>query len=442
MDTNGEQSLHYLLTQDKTKGNKMVYVLNKYGKPLMPTTRLGRVRRLLKAKKAIIVNYQPFTIQLTYECPNGIQEVNLGVDAGGKHVGYSATTPKKTLFEAQLELRSDIGAKLATRREFRRTRRNRKTRYRESRFLNRTGTKKRSWLAPSVRHKAETQVNWIRKICKFLPISLITLEVAQFDTQLLKAHELGTSVPQGTDYQQGEQLGFWNVREYVLFRDGHTCRCCKGKSKDRILNVHHIESRKTGGNAPNNLVTLCESCHRRYHKGEIELPPSIKRGNSYRDATFMSILRKTIYRKIETFDCPVNITYGYITKNTRIRNGLEKSHIVDARCISGNPMAACTEGALIIRPLRRHNRQLHKATILKGGIRKNNQAPKEVFGFRLMDTVRYNGQVCYVNGRRISGKFSLIDIDGKVLTNSVSYKKLHRINHNNYIIGGAISLTH
>lgn len=421
----------------------MVYVLNKYGKPLMPTTRLGRVRHLLKSHKAIIINYQPFTIQLTYECPNRVQEVNLGVDAGGKHVGFSATTTRKTLFEAQLELRSDISAKLATRREFRRARRNRKTRYRKSRFLNRTASKKPGWLAPSVRHKVETQVNWIRKICKFLPIASIIIEVAQFDTQLLKAQECGTPVPHGTDYQQGEQLGFWNVREYVLFRDNHTCRCCKGKSKDKILNVHHIESRKTGGNAPNNLVTLCETCHTRYHKGEIELPSTISRGNSYRDATFMGIMRKEIYRQVETFDCPAKVTYGYITKNTRIKNGLEKSHIVDARCISGNPMANGTEGAWIIKPLRQHNRQLHKATILKGGIRKNNQAPKEVFGFRLMDTVLYKGQICFVNGRRTSGYFSLVDINGKILTNSVSYKKLTRINHNNnYIIGGAIHLTH
>ena len=93
--------------------------------------------------------------------------------------------------------------------------------------------------------------------------------------------------------------------------------------------------------------------------------------------------------------------------------------------------------------MRNHNRQLHKASILKGGIRKNNQAPKEVFGFRLMDTVKYDGQVCYVNSRRTSGYFSLVDINGKILTNSVSYKKLHRINHNNnYIIGGAIPPTH
>jgi N6-L-threonylcarbamoyladenine synthase len=424
----------------------MVYVLNIDGNPLMPTERLGRVRRLLKIHKAVIVNYHPFTIKLTYKCSDRTQEVSLGVDAGSKHVGLSATTKKKVLFEAQLELRSDIVKKLATRREFRRTRRNRKTRYRKSRFLNRTKFKKKGWLAPSVKHKVWAHLWNINRIKRILPISRITIEVAQFDTQLLKAKELGLPAPQGTDYQRGEQLGFWNVREYVLFRDGHKCQCCKGKSGDTVLNVHHIESRKTGGNAPNNLVTLCATCHKKYHKGEIMLPASIKRGSSYKDATFMGIIRKEVYRMSRvvnnTITCPVGITYGYITKNTRIRYGLPKEHTMDARCISGNPMAKSNGTTYIIKPLRHHNRQLHKASILAGGIRKNNQAPKEVFGFRLMDTVLYNGQACYVNGRRTSGYFSLVDINGKVLTNSVSYRELTRINHNNYIIGGAIPLTH
>ena len=424
----------------------MVYVLNIDGNPLMPTERIGRVRHLLKSHKAIIINYHPFTVKLTYECPNRTQEVSLGVDAGSKHVGLSATTKKKALFEAQLELRDDIVKKLATRREFRRSRRNRKTRYRKSRFLNRTKTKKEGWLAPSIKHKVLAHLWNIARIKRILPISKITIEVAQFDTQLLKATEHGKPIPHGTDYQKGEQIGFWNVREYVLFRDGHRCQCCKGKSGDSVLNVHHIESRKTGGNAPNNLMTLCETCHKRYHKGEINLPASIKRGSSYRDATFMGIIRKEVYRMSRvvnnTLSCPVSVTYGYITKNTRIRCGLPKEHTIDARCISGNPMAKSNGTTYIIKPLRHHNRQLHKASILKGGIRKNNQATKEVFGFRLMDTVKYNGQVCYVNGRRTSGYFSLVDINGKVLTNSVSYKKLYRISHNNnYIIGSAIPPT-
>ena len=412
----------------------MVYVLNRYGEPLMPTTRNGRVRRLLRKGHAVVVDYRPFTIQLTYDTPNGVQEVSLGVDAGTKHVGFSATTKKKVLFEAELLLRSDIVEKLSTRREFRRARRNKKTRYRKSKFLNRTKSKKPGWLAPSVRQKVDCHIYWIQKICKFLPINKITVETAQFDTQLLKAMEQGLPLPQGTDYQKGEQLGFWNVREYVLFRDGHKCQCCKGKSKDNKLRVHHIESRKTGGDAPNNLITLCSECHAKYHRGEINLPKTARRGTSLRDAAQMGIMRKALFNRLneEIGDAiPCYETYGYITKHTRTNARLPKAHVIDARCISGNPYVETDEHYWIIRKLRTNNRQLHKASIIKGGIRKNNQAPREVHGYRLMDSVVYAERSCFVNGRRQSGYFSLSDISGHVLAASVNYKHLNLINHNN-----------
>ena len=415
----------------------MVYVLNKYGKPLMPTTRYGRVRRLLRKGLAVVVDYRPFTIQLTYVTPNGVQEVRLGVDAGTKHVGFSATTKKKVLFEAELLLRSDIVEKLSARREFRRARRNRKTRYRKSRFLNRTCSKKPGWISPSVRQKVDCHIHWISKICKLLPISKITVETAQFDTQLLKAQEQGLPLPQGTDYQKGEQLGFWNVREYVLFRDGHKCQCCKGKSKDIKLNVHHIESRKTGGDAPNNLITLCSECHAKYHRGEIELPKTARRGTSLRDATQMGIMRKALFNRLNEeigSEIPCFETYGYITKSTRSKYGLPKAHTIDARCIGGNP-CACSDGKyLIIRKLRANNRQLHRATILRGGKRRNNQAPREVRGFRLMDSVEYAYRECFLSGRRVSGSFSVANITGKVLADSASYKKLTLKHHNNTYI--------
>ena len=114
----------------------------------------------------------------------------------------------------------------------------------------------------------------------------------------------------GTEYQQGEQLDFWNVREYVLFRDGHICQCCKGKSKDVILNVHHIESRKTGGDAPNNLITLCETCHKKYHAGEIELPKTIMRGMKFQDTVFMGIMRWACYNELKTRYPNVSMTLG------------------------------------------------------------------------------------------------------------------------------------
>ena len=105
--------------------------------------------------------------------------------------------------------------------------------------------------------------------------------------------------------------------------------------------------------------------------------------------------------------------------------------MIDARCISGNPDAETDGHYWIIRKLRANNRQLHKASILKGGIRKNNQAPREVYGYRLMDSVVYSEWSCFVNGRRQSGYFSLSDISGKVIAGSVSYKHLTLINHSN-----------
>lgn len=166
-------------------------------------------------------------------------------------------------------------------------------------------------------------------VCKILPINQIIVETASFDIQKIKNPDI-----QGTEYQQGEQMDFWNVREYVFFRDGHTCQCCKGRSKDKILNVHHIESRKIGGNAPNNLITLCETCHKGYHNGTVILPKNIKRGMQFKDAAFMGIMRWAFYNALkEQYEpaIPVSMTDGYLTKNTRIEHGLLKEHYIDAK---------------------------------------------------------------------------------------------------------------
>lgn len=399
----------------------MVYVLNIDGKPLMPTERHGKVRRMLREGKARVVRRMPFTIQLEYESKDFVQHVSLGVDAGAAHIGVSATTPTKELFASQVELRTDIQELLATRRETRRTRRNRKTRYRKAKFNNRK--RKDGWLAPSVQNKVNAHIAAIRRAKAILPIADVTIEVAQFDAQKIK-----NDAVKGVEYQQGEQLGFWNVREYVLARDGHKCQHCKGKSKDPILNVHHIESRKTGGDAPNNLVTLCETCHKAYHRGEIKL--KIKRGTSLRDAAAMNIMRRAVYNEAKRLFGNVRLTYGYITKNTRIRNNVEKTHVADARCISGNPLAKPLPFYYVEKSLRRHNRQIHKFKILKGGVRKLNQCPYEVKGFRLFDVVKYQGEEWLVKGRRTSGYFALVKYDGTERKDGISYKKLRLLRGN------------
>ena len=397
----------------------LVYVLNKYGQPLMPTSRCGKVKHLLNKGLAKVVKRCPFTIQLLYESNNYAQSISLGVDAGSKVIGISATTETKELYIAEVELRNDIVDLISTKCEYRRTRRNRKTRYRKPRFDNRKN-KKDGWLAPSVQHKINTHIRVVDDVCKILPITKITVEVASFDIQKIKNPDI-----EGVGYQQGEQLDFWNTREYVLFRDDHTCQCCKGKSKDNRLNVHHIESRKTGGNAPNNLITLCETCHKAYHKGEIELPKRIKRGMVFRDAAFMGIMRWEFYHQLKAkYSDMVSYTFGYITKNVRITHNLPKMHYVDARCISGNLNVKPLDYYYHQKKVRNHNRSLHKSTILKGGTRKRNQAPKYVYGYQLFDKVLYNGVECYIFGRRSSGCFDLRLLDGTKISASVSYKKL------------------
>ena len=173
----------------------LVYVLNKNGQPLMPTNRCGKVRRLLKSKKAKVVKRCPFTIQLMYKTETNTQPISLGIDAGSKTIGVSATTDKKVLYESEVILRNDIVNLLSTRRQNRRSRRNRKTRYRKCRFLNRVSAKKTGWLAPSIEHKINTHLKVIENIHKILPVSDIIVEVASFDTQLLKAMEEGKPLP-------------------------------------------------------------------------------------------------------------------------------------------------------------------------------------------------------------------------------------------------------
>lgn len=396
----------------------MVYVQDIDGKPMMPTTRHGKVRRLLKANKATVVNLCPFTIQLTYKSTDHKQPVTLGIDAGAKHIGFSATTEKEELFACETILRTDIVDLLSTRSQNRRTRRSR-LRYRKPKFNNRVFSKKKGWVAPSVKQRIDSHLNEVNEIHKILPITKIVIEAAQFDTHKMKNPNIS-----GIDYQNGEQLGFWNVREYVLFRDGHKCSYCKGKSKDLILNIHHIESRKTGGDSPSNLITLCKTCHKEYHKGNIDL--KVRRGKSLCGAAIMGIMKWRLYDELKSRYSNVSMTFGYITKYNRIKYGIEKSHTSDAFVISKNFNAKRIEYQYLKRLVRRHNRQIHKMKILKGGKKKNNQAPFEVFGFRLFDKVLYNNEINFIYGRRKSGNFNIRDFNGEN-PKDVSYKKLKLI---------------
>ena len=385
----------------------IVYVLNKHREPLMPCSP-GKARRLLKSKKARVVNLEPFTIQLLYGSSGYKQPVTLGIDPGYKNVGISVVSDKRELYRSEVELRTDIPKLMEKRRMFRRSRRGRKTRYREPRFLNRGHP---GWLAPSIRHKLDSCVRLVDRVRMILPISKVVVEVASFDIQKIKNPDI-----EGEMYQQGEMMGFWNVREYVLHRDDHRCRHCHGKSEDKILQVHHIHGKKHGAtNRPEELLTVCKTCHDNHHKGlDVIVVKFVKR---FKPETFMTTIRWKL----------VNIlgaehTYGYITKNNRIRYGLEKSHSNDAFVIAGG--GKNTERLDVLyyqRQVRRNNRKLFK------GNRSEipNKCGREVFGFRLFDRVLFEGEKYFVWGRRKNGSFLLKNLSGDIVNRT--YKKLRKI---------------
>ena len=326
----------------------MVYVLSVEGKPLMPTKRHGKVRRLLKQHLAKVVKTKPFTIQLLYETTSYTQNITLGIDSGYNYIGFSAVTEKEELICGEVKLRNDISELLKERRMYRRIRRNR-LRYRKRRFDNRISTKKEGWLAPSIKHKLDSHVRFINYLKKILPIANIVVEVANFDT-----HKLKNPNVVGKGYQQGEQQDFWNVREYVLYRDNYTCQLC-GK-KNTILEVHHIGYWKQDRtDRPGNLITLCAKCHNsNNHKDGGKLYGMKPVQKPLKDATFMSTIR---WKLVNALMC--DYTYGYITKSKRVSLGLEKTHYNDAFCIAGGINQQRIE-PIYFEQNRRNNRSLEK----------------------------------------------------------------------------------
>jgi hypothetical protein len=387
----------------------------------MPTTQ-RKARILLKQGKAKIVSYVPFAIQLLQATGETKQDITLGVDAGSKRIGLSATTERYELFSAEVELRNDIVGLLSARKQNRRNRRNR-LRYRQPRFNNRK--RNVGWLAPSIENKIHAHISIVEKLHKILPVNKIIVEVASFDIQKIKNPDI-----QGKEYQQGEQSDFWNVREYVLFRDGYKCKGAKG-CKNKILNVHHIESRKTGGDAPNNLITLCEDCHKDYHQGKLKI--SFKRGKSFKDAAFMGIMRWSFYNRLRDLYPNVNLTYGYITKSTRIRNNLPKSHRIDALCITGNVGVERLDNHYRIKKVRKKKRSLHEAIARKGRnkpnitSKRNNKNTKLIkhkgLSCCLWDKVTVNNIVGFISG--FTGNMVYVqDIYGQYVRVSPKYKQI------------------
>lgn len=402
----------------------MVYVIDKEGRPLMPTERHGKVKWLLREKKAKVVKRSPFTIQLLYEPETHfILPVTLGVDAGSKHVGLSAVTEKKELFSAEMRLRDDIPQLMKKRQESRRTRRNR-LRYCPTRFSNRK--RPEGWLTPTMENKIRSHVKVINDVCSILPVSQIIIETASFDIQKIKNEDI-----EGKQYQEGEQKGYENVKLYVKSRDNYTCQICGSHGK---LEVHHIIPRVEGGSdRPANLITLCEKCHDTHHHVKpLNIPKP--EDNGFKGATEMNTMRWFLLDRLRNAhpDKEILETYGYLTNWNRNHLTLEKTHTIDAFIITGNFSVEKARDTYGICRIRSHNRQVMKQNITKGGRLKRNQASKLVKGIARYDVVRYeDGRTMIVTARKERGLYSLKPLDGSKTLTDVPKKKFSLLWHSN-----------
>lgn len=325
----------------------MVYVLNRYGEALMPcSSRKARV--LLKNGKAVVVNHAPYTIGLVYGSSKYKQPVTLGIDSGYTYIGFSAVTKTRELIGGELTLLKGVSKRLTKRRMYRKNRRGR-LRYRKPGFLKTTNGP--GWLAPSIRHKLDSHVRFIEKIKQILPITKVIVEVANFDIQKIKNSEI-----EGKDYQNGDQKGFSDLREYILHRDHHKCQNPNCKGKCVILQLHHVNYWKGDhSNKPSSLITLGTLCHtpKDHQKGGYLYgwKPKLK---GFRAETFMSIVR---WKLIDRLQC--EHTYGVKTKFKRKQLNLKKSHHNDAFVIAdGTDQKRCP--VLQVIQKRKNNRCLEK----------------------------------------------------------------------------------
>lgn len=430
------------MTKTLTKQTTQTCVLDQHGKPLMPTTRLGKVYRLLKTQKAHIVSYEPFTIQLDYEPDTHIiQPMTLGVDSGAIHSGYSVANEQREFYSSEVIARDNISYRISDRRMYRQNRRYRKTCYRKPRFNNRKN-KKKGWLPPSLEQKVAVQLNEIDHLHRHFPIETIIVEVAEFNIQKIKNPDIS-----GKDYQQGTLQGY-NIRNYLLEKHGRKCFYCD-KEVSNFEVEHMLPKAKGGSNRIDNLTLSCHSCNQK--KGTLTAEEFIKQTlpaekvakklkqlskekRLFKYMAHMNATRWTLYDAINDKYPNVKMTYGYITKYNRIQAGLPKAHHIDAKCITGFAQVPSFDTTVVKMKMRRHNRQLHRATFSKGHVRKAASLPTVMFGFRLYDIVMYNNHRYYIKGRRSNGSFTLVSLEG-LKDEDRTYKKLTLLAHTNaYLI--------
>ena len=419
----------------------MVFVLDKHKKPLMPCTE-KRARQLLERKRAVIHKMEPFTIRLkdrTVE-ESKLQPLRLKLDPGSKETGIAILNEEnpdygKVIYLGEIHHKKDIKNKLDTRRALRRSRRNRKARYRKPRFLNRTRPK--GWLPPSLESRIVNTLTWVNRIRRFCPIAEISTEHVKFDTQLMQNPDIS-----GIEYQQGELQGY-ETREYLLEKWNRKCAYC-GKTNIPLEAEHIIPKSRGGSNRISNLTLACTPCNQK--KGtqtaeEFGYPEiQAKAKKPLKDAAMMNATRWALYNRLKQIGLPIECGTGARTKYNRIRLGLPKEHWLDAACVG-----ASTPDSISIIPqyvpiwtaTGRGTRQMCN-TDKYGFPISHRQNKKTHFGFQTGDIVKakipkgkYQGQHTGRIAVRASGYFDMKDDQGKRICQGVSHKYCQIIQRSN-----------
>ena len=367
----------------------MVLVIDRQKQPCN-TISAAYARILLFTKQAVIHKRFPFTIRLRND--NAVlkdRSYTVKLDPGSRTTGVAITDDQDSVVMlAELEHRGHIIKKnLDSRRAIRRSRRQRKTRYREVRFLNRT--KPEGWLAPSVKSRADNVINFIKKYNKLINIDRVMIENVSFDTAQMSSD----SYLIGTDYQQGN-LYNKNLREFIFSKTKGRCSYCEEKATE----IDHIVPRAKGGtNSTYNLTPACRSCNEK--KSNLSLKEFGKLMNKDysklepkklpKDAAIVQSARNYMVKEITKIIPDTTIHEAWITKYNRDQLGLPKQHYYDALSVGEIPSKFnfLTDKILQISAKGRGSRQMCRMDSY-GFPRTSAKASKSVKGFQTGDIVK------------------------------------------------------
>ncbi|MEG4291551.1 RNA-guided endonuclease IscB [Microcoleus sp. C2C3] len=415
--------------------SNFVFVLDTHKRPLNPI-HPGMARKLLTTGKAAVFKRYPFTIILKVEVTSHQEPITLKIDPGSKTSGLALVQGESVIFGAELTHRGQaIKASLESRRSLRRGRRNRHTRYRKARFLNRVRPK--GWLAPSLQHRVETTLTWVTRLMKVAPISSIVQELVRFDLQQLENPDIS-----GIEYQQGVLCGY-EIREYLLNKWDRKCAYCGVINTP--LQVEHIHPKAKGGsNRISNLCLACEKCNTQKGTQDIgqflsKKPEILKRILSQakrplKDAAAVNSTRWALFSRLRMTGLPVSTGSGGLTKFNRTRLNLPKSHWLDAACVGKvEELKVLISQPLLVKAAGHGTRQMCGTD--KFGFPIRHKSRKQIhFCFQTGDiisaTVTAGKKIGSYAGRvlcRASGSFDIATTKGRVAGISHKYcKPIHK----------------